>query len=349
MRIPELPPVSCHPARRCAPKHHRWTPFRTLGIGLSVLLLGACTTQDASDAEAAGASASTQDASDTVRVEFQTVEEIEAFFEEVNYSPQHWADGVREIPRMYVTAVGERWQQRANDELTVEAKKRIFFRSMAPLALRSNELIQAERERLQGLAGSADLSEEERGWLGELAGDYGVEAPAGEDASDPAAWDAVREELQVRVDGVPVSLVLAQAANESGWGTSRFAGQGNALFGQWSFGGSGMLPEQQRESLGDYRVAAFESPLLSVIAYMRNLNTHRSYARLRELRAQARAAGDTPRGLDLAAGLESYSERGQEYVDEIRSMIEFNGLEDADVTYLAPGPVYLVLPAALEG
>ena len=146
-----------------------------------------------------------------------------------------------------------------------------------------------------------------------------------------------------------MSLVLAQAANESGWGTSRFAGEGNALFGQWSFGGSGMLPEAQRESLGDYRVAAFESPLLSVIAYMRNLNTHRSYARLRALRAAARVAGDTPRGMELAAGLDRYSERGQEYVDEIRSMIEYNGLEDTDDTYLASGPVYLVLPADVEG
>jgi len=105
-----------------------------------------------------------------------------------------------------------------------------------------------------------------------------------------------------------------------------------------------MLPEAQRESLGDYRVAAFESPLLSVMAYMRNLNTHRPYARLRALRAAARRSGDTPRGLELAAGLDRYSERGQEYVDEIRSMIEFNRLEDTDVTYLAPGPVYLVLP-----
>ncbi len=286
-----------------------------------------------------------RDAVDTVRVRFETVEDIEDFFEEVDYSPGHWAAGVREVPRMYVTDVGERWQRQANDSLTVQAKKRIFFRAMAPLALRSNELIRAERERLLALPASDALDEEERAWLAELAGDYGVDVPETEGAASPAAsLDGVRAELELRVDEVPVSLVLAQAANESGWGTSRFAGEGNALFGQWSFGGSGMLPEAQRESLGDYRVAAFESPLLSVIAYMRNLNTHRSYARLRELRAAARALGDTPRGLELAAGLDRYSERGQEYVDEIRSMIEFNGLEDTDVTYLAPGPVYLVLP-----
>ncbi|MEJ2541755.1 MAG: glucosaminidase domain-containing protein [Gemmatimonadota bacterium] len=286
---------------------------------------------------------------DTVIVEFGSEQDIEAFFDEIGYGPDHWAAGVREIPRLYVTAVGDRWRQRANDDLTVQSKKRIFFRAMGPLALRSNELIRAERDRLLGLPATEALSDEERRWLAELAEDYGLEVPdvdmdAG-DGADGEPWGALRTELQNRVDEVPVSLVLAQAANESGWGTSRFATEGNALFGQWTFGGSGMLPAEQRASLGDYRVAAFESPLLSVVAYMRNLNTHRSYARLRELRAEARAADETPRGLDLAGGLDRYSERGQEYVDEIRSMIEFNQLQDTDLTYLAPGPVYLVIPA----
>ena len=311
-------------------------------------VLSACSAETSSDdADATPAVAATADASDTVHVKFETVEDIEAFFEEVEYAPAHWAAGVREIPRMYVTEVGQRWRERSNSELTVEAKKRIFFRAMAPLALRSNELIRVERERLLGLAGGTDLSDEERRWLAELAEDYGLTPPVGaEGAGDGGAdaWDTLIDELAVRVDEVPVSLVLAQSANESGWGTSRFAGEGNALFGQWSFGGSGMLPEAQRASLSDYRVAAFETPLLSVIAYMRNLNTHSAYARLRELRAQARADGETPRGYSLAAGLDRYSERGQEYVDEIRSMIESNRLGDADETYLAPGPVYLVEP-----
>lgn len=288
---------------------------------------------------------------DTVRVAFGTVEEIEAFLEEVNYSPTQWAQGVREIPRVYVTGLGDRWLERTQNELSVLAKKRIFFRAMAPLALRSNELIQAEREALLALPPGDQMSAEDRAWVAELAEDYGLEAPGGDmagagdtgDPGDPADWDALVAELTVRVDEVPVSLVLAQAANESGWGTSRFTREGNALFGQWSFGGSGMLPEEQRTSLGEYRVAAFESPLLSVIAYMRNLNTHRSYAELRELRAGARAEGRQPTGYDLAQGLVSYSERGQEYVDEIRSMIDYNQLREADDTYLAQGPIYLVV------
>jgi len=288
---------------------------------------------------------------DTIYVSFETEEDIEAFYEQVNYSPQAWADGVREVPRMFTTEVSARWKERSPTDLSVLSKKRIFFRAMAPLALRSNELIRGERERLMGLPPEERLSDEDRAWLGELAGDYGLEAPdpAGEaDGSEEngshEAWEALMAELRIRVDEVPVSLVLAQAANESGWATSRFAGEGNALFGQWTFGGSGMLPEAQRKALGDYRIAAFESPLMSVVAYMRNLNTHPAYARLRELRAEARAAGQPLIGYDLARGLDHYSERGQAYVDDLQSMIENNRLRDTDFTYLAKGPVYLVVP-----
>lgn len=319
-------------------------PNRTLlaTCVLSMAVSGAC----GGEAAPPGAAA---DAADTVYVSFETEQDIEAFFDEVNYSPQAWAEGVREVPRMYVTEVGARWRERANTDLSVASKKRIFFRALGPLALRSNELIRAERERLLSLPESGALGAEDRAWLAGLATDYGLEPPGpGDDASAgvPSAevWDALRTELAVRVDEVPVSLVLAQAANESGWGTSRFAHEGNALFGQWTFGGSGMLPEAQRASLGDYRVAAFETPLLSVIAYMRNLNTHTAYAHLRQLRARARAAGKPLSGYELAAGLDNYSERGQEYVDEIRAMIDVNRLRLADETYLAPGPVYLVVP-----
>jgi uncharacterized FlgJ-related protein len=260
------------------------------------------------------------DAADTVFVGFETVPEIEAFFEEVSYTPQTWADGVRELPRMYTTQITERWRERTRTELDVQAKKRIFFRAMAPLALRSNELIREERAELQRLAAADTASESEWEWLVEVAQNYRVQLPARD--APPGEWEGVAEEVFRRVDEVPVSLVLAQAANESGWGTSRFAAEGNALFGQWSFGGSGMLP---------------------VVAYMRNLNSHPAYASLREARAAARAAGEPLSGWDLAGTLDRYSERGQDYVDELRGIIDFNRLQDADATFLAPGPVYLIV------
>lgn len=320
-----------------ASRRVRVPPFLLLGVVLTSCVGGA---PDGSDLSG-----------DTIYVSFETVEDIEAFYEEVNYSPRAWAEGVREIPRMFTIEVGSRWRERANTELSVLAKKRIFFRALAPLALRSNELIREERERLMDLPPADDLSPEDRAWVATLAADYGLEAPGsggetgGQAVDDsPEGWEALLAELRVRVDEVPVSLVLAQAAHESGWGTSRFASEGNSLFGQWSFGGSGMLPEAQRKSLGDYRVAAFETPLMSVIAYMRNLNTHPAYARLREIRAEARAAGKPVRGSELARGLDHYSERGQAYVDDLQSMIEINQLQDTDFTFLAPGPVYLVVP-----
>jgi uncharacterized FlgJ-related protein len=290
-------------------------------------------------------SSAVQESADTIYVTFETVHDIERFFEEVNYSPQSWADGVRELPRMFVTDVGERWRQRAQNELSVQAKKRIFFRGIAPLALRSNELIRVERERVSALPPPDELTAEDREWLARMATDYRLDAPdTFEEATEPETWARLTEDLLTRVDEVPVSLVLAQAANESGWGTSRFAREGNALFGQWSFGGSGMLPEAQRKSLGNYGVAAFESPLLSVMSYMRNLNSHPAYARLRELRAEARRAGEPLSGYALARGLDRYSERGQAYVDELHAIIRVNRLREADGTYLAPGPVYLVIP-----
>ena len=147
-----------------------------------------------------------------------------------------------------------------------------------PLALRANELILEERGRLESLASciasSGELSEDDRPWLVDLARKYKV---LGEDDEtvDPKNID----ELLARVDAVPVSLVLAQSAEESGWGTSRFAAEGNALFGQWTWGGKGIKQQHQRGDLGDHRIAAFEHPLDSVRAYMHNLNTHRPMPR----------------------------------------------------------------------
>jgi Bax protein len=127
-----------------------------------------------------------------------------------------------------------------------------------------------------------------------------------------------------RVDTVPLSLVLAQAANESSWGQSRFAQEGNNLFGEWCFReGCGIVPEQ-RSAGKSHEVAAFDSVNASVRSYLHNLNTGRAYAALRKLRQQARAAGEAPKAMVLASGLARYSERGLAYVHEIKAMIRSN-------------------------
>jgi uncharacterized FlgJ-related protein len=144
--------------------------------------------------------------------------------------------------------------------------------------------------------------------------------------SRASVYNALAALLQ-RVDTLPVSLVLAQAAIESGWGTSRFAREGNNLFGQWCFDpGCGLVPAARRTG-ARHEVAAYASVNDSIDAYLLNINTHSAYRDLRELRARARAEGREPTGLELATGLRSYSERGELYVQDVRSIIRGNGLD----------------------
>ena len=147
---------------------------------------------------------------------------------------------------------------------------------------------------------------------------------------------------------IPAGLVLGQAAYESGYGTSRFAAEGNALFGQWSFGGEGLVPGQQRKELGDHRIASFEWPFDSVRAYFLNLSSHPAYEEFRRLRAEHRSAGRPLRSLELAEGLKKYSERGQEYVDTLKGMIRANRLEAADGAVFRDESIRFVLGAAGE-
>jgi uncharacterized FlgJ-related protein len=277
------------------------------------------------------------------RFEFTSYTEVGELFETLNYTPEAWAAGIREVPRVYLTTIAPRWRDRVSGEVTVLEKKRIFFRSLAPLVLRSNEFILRDRARLEQIrdswTGPEGLDAGDRQWLAELAVAYGV-ADDVEAAVDRAALD----ELLVRIDVVPVSLALAQCAEESGWGTSRFAAEGNALFGQWSWDGKGIKPQQQREGMGDYRIAAFETPLQSVMAYMRNLNTHNAYAGLRARRAELRAKGERMSGWELAKTLDKYSERGSAYVESLHGIMRVNQLDPADDAFLGDGPTIWLIP-----
>jgi uncharacterized FlgJ-related protein len=279
-------------------------------------------------------------AADTIEV--SGYKQVLALFEKLHYTPAAWQAGVRAVPRVYITDVTERWRDTTVNKITVLQKKQIFFRALAPLVLHSDELILADRKRLAAIrqAGQSAWSSEDAKWLADLADEYNVTVSAGE----PVSADLL-DELWHRVDIIPASLALSQAAEESGWGTSRFAAQGNALFGQWTWGKAGMKPEEQRAHLGNYGLAAFETPLLSVMAYMLNLNSHAAYAELRNLRAAARAEGKAPRGRALAAGLSKYSERGEAYVTSLRNLMTANKLDPTDDASLATGPaIYLVLP-----
>jgi len=271
--------------------------------------------------------------------EYASYTELASLAERLNYTQQSWMAGIREVPRIYLTDVPLRWRDSVAAEVSVDVKKRLFFRIGAPLALRSNELILRDRARAESQRAQLGSDPAFDTWIGALAQRYGVI-----DAATDALTDALYDELLLRLDIVPVSLALAQAAEESGWGTSRFAAEGNALFGQWSWDADAIRPLGQREGLGDYGIAAFETPLESVRAYMHNLNTHAAYAGLRMRRAAMRRAGETISGWELASTLDRYSERGMAYVDTLHTIMRVNRLRDADEAYLGDGPTIYLVP-----
>lgn len=277
------------------------------------------------------------------RFEYASYKDVERLFEELGYTPERWQAGIREVPKVYFATVSDRWRDTTTKQVTVQTKKRLFFRALAPIALHSNKLILAERSRLEELVphyrAGRPLAEPDAEWLLELAVRYKVIDSVEQDL-DAGALD----ELLRRVDGVPVSLVLSQAAEESGWGTSRFAAEGNALFGQWTWGDKAIKPKQQRAGKGNYGIAAFDTTLDSVRAYMQNLNTHRAYGELRGKRAELREQGEPVTGRILAGTLTSYSERGAAYVETLHTIMNANRLDPADDAYLDDGPVYLMIP-----
>jgi len=277
------------------------------------------------------------------RFEFDSGDQLEKLINDLNYTTEVWQAGIREVPRLYITNIPPRWRDKTSKELDVVTKKRVFFRLLGPLVLHANELIRADRDRVESiiraLREGAMVSSEDQTFLNETGAAYKVV-----EGEADLADHRLHDELLSRVDTLPPSLVLAQAAEESGWGTSRFTVEGNALFGMWTWSGAGITPLQQRTGLGNYKIATYEAPLQSVIAYMHNLNTHQAYRDLRVRRAELRKIDTKVTGWELANTLSNYSERGQEYVDSLHSLMKVNRLQPADDAYLSNGPTILLIP-----
>lgn len=225
---------------------------------------------------------------------------LDAAFTRMGYRLEAVAQGAR-VPSLFLPAVPGDLDELAE----TDAKKQVFLRVMLPLVLVVNEEIAEDRRRLEAMI-AGKISRDD-GWLAELAARYGAEGAA------PA-------QLLRRVDVVPPSLALAQAAEESGWGTSRFVREANNLFGHT---GSDVAPEGDESG---QRMASFASLHEAVRAYVHNLNSHPAYEPLRRARANARARGTTPDGHTLAGTLVNYSERRGAYVDAIRALIRANRL-----------------------
>ena len=204
----------------------------------------------------------------------------------------------------------------------IKQKKNLFIQIVLPLILKENTQIRLDRKKLFVILNKSNNSEAEKKWLNMKFKQYGVKSK-----------DLFT--LKIRMDEVPTSLAIAQAAKETGWGTSRFALEGNALFGQWTFSGEGLKP-LAIDGDKTHKVMKFQILQASIRAYQRNLNTHSSYKKFRKLRALARENNEKLDSLILADSLDKYAATGKEYTEILKKIIKQNALKDFDDAKLLP-------------
>ena len=262
-------------------------------------------------------------------VEVGSMKELGQYYDSIGFNINANPDIIDAVPRMRFTHVPKNWEE----EPSIPLKQSVFFRTMTTLALRVNEDILHQRQKLINLHKETPLSADNREWLQRMMARYRVSRKTGPYSPEQLA------ELHIRVDIIPPSLTLVQSAIESAWGSSRFAREGNALFGQWTTRGQGIKAKRSNAWL-----ATFSSPRESVAAYCLNLNTHPSYSVFRVRRAQMRKEGRPLNGAELAMHLQKYSEKGVEYTSLVENMITRHGLEIADTAKLADGPLIMVKP-----
>ena len=205
---------------------------------------------------------------------------------------------------------------------SIKKKKEFFIQIVLPLILEENYLIRLDRKRLFVILNKNNNTESEKKWLKSKFKQYGV---VNRDFTT----------LKIRMDEIPASLAIAQAAKETGWGTSRFALEGNALFGQWTWNGEGIKPASA-DSGATHKIMKFKILQASVRAYQRNLNTHSSYKEFREARAIQRDNDGKLNSLELVKYLDKYAETGKEYIVVLKKIIEQNSLTDFDGVKLLP-------------
>ena len=251
---------------------------------------------------------------DSVRLSASTIEQL---FKDTNYSLSEVRKS-KKVKPIRLSLLPNEIKKIENSK----KRKNLFIQIILPLVLEENNLILLDRKRLFSILNKNNNSKKEINWLNIKFKQYGVlnkDIPT----------------LKVRMDIIPVSLAIAQAAKETGWGTSRFALEGNALFGQWTWSGDGIKPAGA-ESDTKHKVMKFKVLKASVRAYQRNLNTHSSYKNFRQLRAQLRDDSEKLDSLLLADQLDNYAETGDEYTKILKKIIKQNSLKDFDDVKLMP-------------
>jgi len=209
----------------------------------------------------------------------------------------------------------------------VKKRKDLFIQIILPLVIDENNSIKLDRMKLFSILNKSKNTKAEQEWLNVKFKQYGV---VNKDLST----------LKIRMDEVPVSMAIAQAAKETGWGTSRFAQEGNALFGQWTWSGEGIKPADAEDD-STHKVMRFKVLQASVKAYQRNLNTHSSYKGFRSARAELRDEGKKLDSMILSEYLDKYAETGKKYVKILQQIIRQNNLTDFDDAKLLPSSIDL--------
>ncbi len=253
---------------------------------------------------------------DTVRI-LASVANVKDAFSNAGYELDAVRRGQIAVPRVRLASLPYDLPQMQQ----AQDRKAVFLRYMLPYVLEANHRVRQQRARILSLRPKIEkaqrLGEEESVWLAALYEEYRVE---------PGDFAA----LSLRIDTVPVSLALAQAAVESGWGTSRFAQEGNAAFGQWTSQDYAGLVPRNRDENRTHKVRSFDSLKASAESYLRNLNTHRAYRAFRKMRKTYRNDGKPIDSVAIAGTLLSYSEKGAGYVKLLRHIIEKNDLRTLD-------------------
>ena len=251
---------------------------------------------------------------DTVRLNASTIKQL---FEDTDYK----LDDVREkklVKPVALTLLPAEIKMIEN----TKKRKEFFIQIVLPLIIQENSNIRLDRKTLFKIINKSNNTLSEKEWLEKKYKQYGVSS---RDLSV----------LKIRMDEIPVSLAIAQAAKETGWGTSRFAQEGNALFGQWTWSGEGLKPKKAKKEEA-HKVMKFNVLQASVRAYQRNLNTHSSYRDFRKARAQLRDLGKKLDSIKLSTYLNKYAETGNQYVEVLQKIIEQNHLKDFDDAKLLP-------------
>ena len=256
---------------------------------------------------------------DTVRLSASTIDQL---FKDTKYN----LEDVREkklVKPVSLTLLPSEMKMIEN----VKRRKDLFIQIILPLIIKENNNIRLDRKKLFSILNKSNNSKAEKNWLKQKFKQYGV---VNKDVST----------LKIRMDEIPTSLAIAQAAKETGWGTSRFAQEGNALFGQWTWSGEGLKPAGADDDQ-THKVMKFKVLQASVRAYHRNLNTHNSYKRFRSARAQLRDDNKVLDSLVLAEFLDQYAATGKEYVKILKQIIKQNSLMDFDDAKLLPSSIDL--------